>query len=257
MGLIARSWLEKLHPVSPYQDFNYQDFPVDLQGWGSKHPIFEQLITELQPHLILEVGTWKGASALHMASILRQQQLDAAIICIDTWLGGIEHVLPLGDRPPDLQAFQRHGYPTLYYQFLANVMHTELHDYIVPFPNTSSIAARWLSFHAVQADLVYIDASHDAEDVYQDLVNYWDLVRLNGVMLGDDWRAEWPGVISAVTRFVEQQGGKVNLELANNKWLLRKLPDPTQLQIAQLQERLSMVEQFLQELTSLWTPSEE
>ncbi len=254
MGKAAQPWLEKLGLTSLYDQFDYQNIPSDLQGWSSHHPIFEQLIDEIQPRLILEVGTWKGASALHMASLLRQRAIDSVLICIDTWLGGLEHILQLEEQPPELYYSRSHGYPTLYYQFLANVLHSGLQDYIVPFPNTSSIAARWLFYYNVQADLVYIDASHDADDVYSDLVNYWDLLRIHGVMFGDDWRAEWHGVISAVTRFAREKEGVANLELAGDKWVLRKLPTPTEVKLAEVSQRLRAIEQFLQEVTSFWDP---
>ena len=45
---------------------------LDLQGWGSTHPVFEHVVSEYRPTSIVEVGSWKGASASHMAGLLRQ-----------------------------------------------------------------------------------------------------------------------------------------------------------------------------------------
>jgi hypothetical protein len=49
---------------------------LDLQGWASTHPIFEKTIETLRPELIVEVGTWKGASAVHMAKLLHGLEFD-------------------------------------------------------------------------------------------------------------------------------------------------------------------------------------
>ena len=60
-----------LHQTNPYEDFDFKALPFDAHGWGGQSPAFRELITQLKPRLILEVGTWKGASALEMAAALR------------------------------------------------------------------------------------------------------------------------------------------------------------------------------------------
>jgi predicted O-methyltransferase YrrM len=66
--------------------------------------------------------------------------------------------------------------------------------------------------------MIYVDASHEEEDVYQDLVSYWDLVRPGGVLFGDDWT--WDGVRLAVQRFADEQG--IVIRHRHDKWELRK-----------------------------------
>jgi Methyltransferase domain len=218
---LAETLINQFYQVNPYQDFDHTQFNYNLQGWGSDHPIFKQIIDALQPKLIIEVGTWKGASAIHLASLLKEKEIDGAIICVDTWLGGIENLI-MNDPQIKIEQFRKHGYPNLYYQFLANVIYQQMQDYIVPLPNTSTIAARFLGLNKIQADLVYIDGSHDEEDVYQDIVHYWQLLKPNGVMLGDDWNAGqfWYGVICAVNRFVKEN--KLNLQVVDSKWFMQK-----------------------------------
>ena len=48
-----------IHAQSPYQDFPLEDYPEDLQGWGSQSPAFEELLARTKPTRIIEVGTWK------------------------------------------------------------------------------------------------------------------------------------------------------------------------------------------------------
>jgi predicted O-methyltransferase YrrM len=82
------------------------------------------------------------------------------------------------------------------------------------------IAARWFARHQIQADLIYIDASHDEDDVYADLTHYWKLLRPGGIMLGDDWSDHWYGVICAVNRFAKEQ--QLPLKIVKPKWLSQK-----------------------------------
>ena len=60
-----------------------------------------------------------------------------------------------------------HGKPQFYYQFLYNVKASNATHRIVPFPMSSSEAARAMRKWKMHPDLIYIDASHDAIDVLQ------------------------------------------------------------------------------------------
>ncbi len=207
-----------IHARSPYQDFPLAEYPADLQGWGSQSVAFDTLLARLKPRRIIEVGTWKGGSAIHMAKVARGLGLAPEIICVDTWLGAVEFWTDQQDPERYLSLKCRHGYPTVYYQFVANVLHEQCQDLITPFPQTATIAALWFRRYGVSADLIYIDGSHEEEDVYADLVGYWDLVRRGGVLVGDDWG--WDGVRLAATRFAREQGVRVT-QLAD-KWYLEK-----------------------------------
>jgi Methyltransferase domain len=218
MGKRADDLLAKLHPANPYANFHYMEYTLDLQG-GPEDTVLPRVIAELRPAVTIEVGCWKGGTAVRLASLLKAQGDDAVIVCVDTWLGSVEHWA--GTVPGwDIRPYLKHGFPALYHQFLANVMHSRCEDVIVPVPNTSSIAARLLARQQVVADLVYIDGSHDEDDVYQDLLHYWKLLRPGGLLVGDDWHAYWYGVICAVNRFARERD--LPLQVAGQKWLLRK-----------------------------------
>jgi hypothetical protein len=208
------------HDVSPYLGFDPAPYPQDLQGWGSDDLAFRRVIAELRPSLIVEVGSWKGASAIHMASLCREFGLQTAVICIDTWLGSSEHVLGL--RANARQSLQlRHGFPQLYYTFLANVVRSGFADMIVPLANTSDTAAIVLREKGLQPDLVYLDASHDEDSVLRDLKAYWGLLRPGGVILGDDF-AKYPGVRRAAQAFAAE--AELDLVDYGDKFVLRRPP---------------------------------
>ena len=207
-----------LHAVDPYAGFDPSPYPSDMQGWGGESPAFKALIAELKPALVIEVGTWKGASAITMAEAAREAGLPTQVLCVDTWLGALEFWNDQDD-PARYQSLQlKNGYPSVYYQFLANVARRGLQDRITSFPQTSSTAAMWLRLHGFGASLIYVDGSHEEEDVYSDLLDYWEILEAGGVLLGDDYL--WGGVRLAAERFAKDVGGKI--EHFHDKWLLRK-----------------------------------
>jgi hypothetical protein len=203
--------------TSPYEAFAGPSGNPAPPGWGHDSPVFERLIAEVRPTVIVEVGTWLGASAIRMADLLEQGGVDAAIVCVDTWLGS-----PIHWQEDDYRRTLDlvHGYPRLYYAFLANVIASGHSDTIVPLPQTSENAARMLARLNLQPQLVYIDGDHEATAVFADLTNYWPLVAPGGVMFGDDFIADWPGVVRAVQLFAEKVG--LRPEVSANKWILRK-----------------------------------
>lgn len=212
-----------------YEELECDHIKVDLQGWGGHDEYFQARIDETEPRLIIEVGTWKGRSAISMADIVADDDLDCEIVCVDTWLGATEfwtnHDDPKRYRSLDLLA----GYPQVYYQFLTNVKKLGRDDIITPFPQSSINAARFLRKHGVQADLIYIDASHEYEDVRMDLEYYYDCLRSGGVIFGDDYCEYWRGVIQAVDEFAGHRGLKVEHERWPNEgqapsdyWRIRK-----------------------------------
>ena len=203
-----------------FAGFKPADYPCNLNsdGYGSNDPVFEKLITAARPSLIVEVGTWKGASAIHMAKICDRLKLACPVVCVDTWLGAGTQ---LCDKASLVDLQLRHGYPTIYYYFLANVMRSGMEARIKPFPQTSLIAARWLAAHNILADLIYVDANHDAPDVLADLEAYWPLVRPGGFLLGDDYT--WATVQAAVRQFLEHQSLGSQLTLSGaNKYYVKK-----------------------------------
>jgi hypothetical protein len=62
----------------------------------------------------------------------------------------------------------------------------------------------------VQADLIYIDAAHDTENVTKDILAWYPHLKENGFMCGDDWR--WPSVQVAVTDCAQRLNKQVGCQ---------------------------------------------
>ena len=215
-GLVPEDLMEAIHGLDVYKGLDFGRYPCDLKGWGGDSPAFAELVAEVRPSLIIEVGTWKGASAISMAEAAAHLGLGTKILCVDTWLGALEFRM---DRH-DAERFQalecRHGYPQVYYRFLANVCHRGHQDRIIPFPLDSASAALWLMSHGIKAGLIYIDGSHEEEAVYQDLLDYRELLAPGGRIFGDDW--DWAGVRAAVSTFADDH--RLSISHRHDKWVL-------------------------------------
>jgi predicted O-methyltransferase YrrM len=210
-----------LHAVDPYAGFDAAAHPFDPQGWNGESELFGRLVAEVRPRIAIEVGSWKGQSAITTARHLQALGAGAQLLCVDTWLGSVDFWLtPGSELNGALQLV--HGYPSVYYQFLANVVHAGLQDVITPFPAPSVIAARLLILRGVRAELIYIDASHEENDVYMDIVYYWQTLRPGGIMFGDDYSERFmPGVVRAVRAFCAEQN--LQCEIVDDQyWVVRK-----------------------------------
>jgi len=181
----------------------YTGFPAAEWGgtWyndaGARREIFDQCIKRINPSIIIEVGSFVGESAIHMAKLIKAQQRDCAILCVDTWCFGFDHFL--GAREKIRPHF---GRPDLYYKFVANVIANDCQDVIVPFAIDSINGARIIKWLGLVPNLIYVDASHEQGDVRRDYEAYWHLLPPNGGMLVDDLTGWFPGVVADWTAFI-------------------------------------------------------
>lgn len=200
----------------------------DVDGWMCPEfaAVFEARLQALyaqrqRPLTIFEVGTWKGLSALTMCNVAKRCNIPVHLVCIDTWLGAPEF-WTWGQQDPTrgLSLRCKNGYPQVYYTFLRNVVDHQHQDAVIPFPISSNEAVEVLTYHGICADIIYVDAAHEYAAVKNDLQRFWSRLETGGVMLGDDYTEQWPGVIQAVDEFsTEQQRPK---EVHGVCWVISK-----------------------------------
>lgn len=199
----------------------------DVRGFGDAHPVFVDLINISNPGLIIEVGSWLGTSALSMCRHLKNIKSSAKIICVDTWLMSPEHMTPGNVGNDDYQMYQRNGYPeNFYYQFLYNMRANKCDDIVLPIRNTSVNVAKWLIEHNIKADLIYLDASHEYEEVKNDINLYMQILSDDGILFGDDF-CGFEGVRQAVNECVKDYKmiTKAFWVTSKNKEILSRVPE--------------------------------
>jgi hypothetical protein len=209
--------MHMIHGTDIYAGF-VPMFGLDLQGWNSDHPVFRDAIASSRPAVVIDVGVWKGRSSINLANLLREHDIDGAVIAVDTFLGGLER---WNDQAEWFALVPRqYGRPLLYEQFLANVVRSGAADTVIPVPRVSQHAAMMLKRAGVSAGLIHIDASHEYEGVLLDCRLYWEILEPGGWMIGDDYSPSWPGVVRAADEFAREKGCK--LTEASPKWIVRK-----------------------------------
>jgi predicted O-methyltransferase YrrM len=153
--------------------------------WFSNHiATWRDILTSLRPIRIIEIGCYEGrATSYLIESCVDFGPLD--ITCIDTWAGSVD----LGDdKMAGVEA-----------RFDENVRlaldGTGGYATFRKLKQTSATAlAALIAADAEPFDLVYIDGSHTAPDVLADAVLAFQLLRVGGVIIFDDylWSMEPP-----------------------------------------------------------------
>ena len=143
--------------------------------WFSHHiPVWEVVLAEFvgQRGLrFLEVGSFEGRSAVWMLEHVLTDR-SSSLMCVDSFEGG-----------DDLAALDLSG--------LQDTCSTNL----APWRRQARLVAghSGVVLRRLRGpfDFIYVDASHIAEDVLEDAVLSWSLLRVGGIMAFDDY--EWYG----------------------------------------------------------------
>lgn len=192
--------------------------PRRIKGWGSTGTVFERLIKEVRPRTIVELGTFLGASALHMAALARDLGLNTQVLCVDDFRGwpGFRQ------KFRDIQILN--GDVMLFYQFMQNVASMNLTGTVVPVPYSTAVVLRALCEWGIYADLVEVDAAHDFHSAWADINAAYAILRPGGVMFGHDYHTMMDnrGVRRAVNLFAKLK--KLRVEPDGQHWVLRPLP---------------------------------
>jgi predicted O-methyltransferase YrrM len=190
----------------PYSDLT-ELLPFNNHGWYSNPIWIEKLMKNNKITIALEVGSWLGLSTRHIASLL---QPNGKLYAVDTWQGSVEHQ----------ENFQQTAamLPTLYQQFLSNMIHAKLTDIVIPMKMTSLEAAPILLGELNKVNLIYIDAAHDTISVLNDIRAYFPFIENNGgILCGDDW---WHDPVKVAVRIFAQER-KLTIYASDNFWFVK------------------------------------
>ncbi|CAF0994728.1 unnamed protein product [Adineta ricciae] len=167
-------------------------------------------------HLVVEVGSFIGKSSSNIGRAIKihpQWSKQVVLLCIDTWLGGVEHWL----QYQHMVALE-YGRPTIFEQFLANIIHANLTNIVLPLSTTSLIGAQLLIRHKLFPQVIYLDSAHLQGETLVEIEMFWALLQPGGILIGDDWR--WRSVRCDVLRFARNID--VVPTIIRNTWFIQK-----------------------------------
>jgi SAM-dependent methyltransferase len=174
------------------------------EDWFTYPNLYKKIVNDAneKSHFV-EVGVWKGRSASFMAVEINNSKKHIKFDCIDTWEGSVEH-----------QEYDIIVNKKLYDLFLENI--EPVKDIINPIKMSSLDAVNL--YEDKSLDFVFIDASHEYEDVKKDILAWLPKVKVGGILAGHDYSQMWDGVVKAVDEIF----GTDNLEISEVCWIYKK-----------------------------------
>jgi predicted O-methyltransferase YrrM len=148
------------------------------QDWFSHHiPSFDRILTRLRPTRLLEIGCYEGRATSYLLERCAEFG-PLQIHCIDTWQGSV-----------DLSSERMDGVEHRFDRNVAIAMTRAGVEVAFRKIRQSSEAALagLITQRTAPFDLIYIDGSHTAADVLTDAVLAFQLARVGGVMIFDDY----------------------------------------------------------------------
>ncbi|CAM9567785.1 unnamed protein product [Ectocarpus fasciculatus] len=166
-----------------------------FEATGSKN-IFQRFLGEMtaaaeeRPFFVLESGSWEGASASWVAEHLLKHS-ESLLVCLDTWDGGQE----MENTGFDMVSVEE--------RFHWNMGKAPNGERVVAFKGDSLESLAGLVARGLTAsfDVVYVDASHEMQDVLGDALLSFRLLKVGGIMIFDDFGMR--GVARATAAFEE------------------------------------------------------
>lgn len=208
--------------TSPWQNFppshiHNMLFPDWKKGWDSENPVFGNLIRRVRPKIIIEVGTFMGASATHMADLTKQLGLETQIICVDDFRGWP------GYYDDDKSLKMVNGDSLLMYQFMHNVAKVNATESILFLPFSAGTALGSLCEWGVYADLIEVDAAHDFQAAWSDINKAFKVLKPGGVLFGHDYflAEDNFGVRRAADLFARLNGFRIQID--GEHWVMAPL----------------------------------
>lgn len=166
-------------------------FYEDIQGWFSFAELYsERVRLANNGDIFVEVGAWKGRSTSYMAVEIANSNKLIPFYVVDTWAGSEEYAHKTdGELDSLYEVFQQNMLP--------------VKDYYQPMQTTSVEASKLFPDNSLS--FVFIDASHDYKNVYDDLTHWFPKVKPGGTIAGHDYMSYWPEVIKAVDNFFDNK----------------------------------------------------
>lgn len=149
--------------------------------WVSAHSPVWKLLLKDSPAVskLLEIGSYEGRSTVWWMGNAFRATGKGEIFCVDTWEGSPEH------EGTDIPAVEE--------RFLRNTAiaraktKAKIKVHVLKGRSTDRLAHLIADGHGLSFDLIYVDGSHQCPDVLSDLVLAFELCKVGGLIICDDY----------------------------------------------------------------------
>lgn len=169
----------------------------DIQGWMFEEEL--NYLNNIARHMgsIVEIGTWRGRSALALAS-----SCNGILHCVDTWLGNAYDSGQIAEAAAhDIKQ-----------EFIDNMKQYDLIDKIRVYQMTSAEASKLFKNKSI--DMLFVDGNHEYEFVKLDFDSWYP--KIKKVIIGHDWTGDQ--VQKAVNEFISTYNYTVRTNLPGSLW---------------------------------------
>lgn len=152
--------------------------------WFSRHQkLWDSLVEEVKPKRILEIGAFEGKATTYLIEKCGQWDI-TEIFCVDMWDDNLVHSDVQTELMEDVRA-----------RFDKNIRiaqsKTQYDVTVYPFAADSVIGCGQIAAQGIRDfDLVYVDGSHIASTVFFDAAMAFQLCRVGGAIIFDDYRED-------------------------------------------------------------------
>lgn len=183
-----------------------EHFYQRIQGWFDYQDIFSDVVNKFgdNSHFV-EIGAWKGCSTSFMAVEIANSGKKIQFDCIDTWNGSEENINPTSPHYDQLTLIE----DGLYNEFLKNI--EPVRNFINPIRTTSVDASKL--YEDGSLDFIFIDASHDYDNVRADVLAWLPKLKPDGIIAGHDYTS-YEGVKRAVDEIIP-------IEMVGTSWICK------------------------------------
>jgi len=153
-------------------------------SWFAQNiPIWDAIVLPTKPKRVLEIGSYEGQSSCYFLGKCADLE---EMHCIDTWDGGIEHQqVAMGD-------VERRFHANTAIEIAKRAAPAKL---VIHKGYSAPNLAKLIAEKVTPFDVIYVDGSHQAPDVLADAVLSFQLLRVGGLIVFDDylWSMEGTG----------------------------------------------------------------
>jgi predicted O-methyltransferase YrrM len=157
-----------------------------IEGSFTFQSFYERMVMRFNNATFVEIGAWKGQSIMYLAERIKELNKKIKLYTIDTFEGSVEH------KKEDVIVTHM-----LYDVYLKNI--EPMKDYITTIKGNSQEVHTQFKDNSI--DFLFLDGSHEFEDVKKDLKLWYPKVKTGGIISGHDYTWVDGRVAMAVNQF--------------------------------------------------------
>lgn len=165
---------------------------LNSENWFG-YPTFYNEVAQKKYKVLVELGTWKGHSIIHLAKKLQEQDYEFELYGVDLFENSLIHQIE-GNN------YLSNQVPLLWDIYNKNLENAKVRHLIKDIKNSSWEASS--NFEDGSVDFLFIDADHKYESVVKD-INFWlPKMKKGGMISGHDFYQTTAGVRRAVEELI-------------------------------------------------------